>query len=494
MPAFVLGLTSAGGTLRFVRNSLLDILGQDYVRTARAKGLPEARVIGLHALRNALVPLLQLLGLSLPSLLSGALVTEVVFSWPGIGQVTLQAIFARDFPDHPRHHHSGGGTGDRRHSRRRPRPRRRRSPGAPLMKDPPPVPPTPVPPPRSPPPPSDRALLAPLGLAPGWIGRRLRSNPLLVFGALLVGLLAFVALAAPWLAGADPSTQFDPVAGRYLPPGSERVPLIFADGRRLLAEHAARSGDRMVAQRLGRRESYPAAELVDLPAHGVPAAQRFPLGSDRFGRDVWSRLIYGARVSLAVALLAVLLATLIGTAVGAAAAMTAEWIDTVLMRLVDALLAVPRLFLLLALVALFSPSTASLVVIIALTSWMTVARLVRAELLSLREREFVVAARALGAHPLRILAVHLLPNALTTLLVLSGLLIGAVILLESALSFLGLGIQPPTPSWGNMIGEGADRLLAAWWVPTFAGLAIVLTVVAFNLLADGLRDALDPRH
>jgi len=326
------------------------------------------------------------------------------------------------------------------------------------------------------------------------LSRRLRANPLLLLGSLLIGLLSLVALAAPWVAGADPSAQFDPVAGRYLPPGSERIPLVFRNGRRLLAERVERHGDRLVALRLGGRETYDAAELAGLPAEGVPAARRFPLGTDRFGRDVWARLVYGARVSLAVALLAVLIAILLGTAVGAAAAMSGELVENVLMRLVDALMAVPRLFLLLALVAFFGPGTASLVAIIGLTIWMIVARLVRAEILSLQQRDFVVAARSLGAHPLRILFVHLLPNALTTLLVLAGLMVGAVILLESSLSFLGLGIQPPTPSWGNMIGEASDRLLAAWWVSTFPGLAIVLTVVGFNLLADGLRDALDPRR
>jgi peptide/nickel transport system permease protein len=226
----------------------------------------------------------------------------------------------------------------------------------------------------------------------------------------------------------------------------------------------------------------------------VPEARRFPLGSDRFGRDLWARLVYGARVSLAVALLAVLLAALLGTAVGAAAAMGGELVDSLLMRLVDALLAVPRIFLLLVLVAFFSPGTGALVAIIGLTTWTMVARLVRAEVLALQEREFVIAARALGAHPLRVLFVHLLPNALTSLVVMSGLMVGLVVLLESSLSFLELGIQPPTPSWGNMIAESHDRLIATWWVPTFPGIAIVLTVLGFNLLADGLRDALDPRR
>jgi len=325
-------------------------------------------------------------------------------------------------------------------------------------------------------------------------------NPTLTAGLVLVGLVTVMALAAPWISGADPGTVHDPVAGRYLPPGSERVPLVFADGRRLLADrverHGAGAGAEVVAHRRDRVETYPAAALVNLPAatDAVPPARVFPLGTDRFGRDVWTRVVWGARVSLAVAFLAVLIAATVGTLVASIAALGRGWVDLVLMRLVDALMSIPRLFLLLLLVALFRPGTTTLVVVIGATTWMTISRLVRAELLSLGERDFVLAARAAGAHPLRILRVHMLPHALTTLLVMSGLMIGLVILLESSLSFLGFGVQAPTPSWGNMISTGSNRLLDAWWVALFPGLALVATVVGFNLLTDGLRDALDPRR
>ena len=311
-------------------------------------------------------------------------------------------------------------------------------------------------------------------------------------GALVV-LLVIVALAAPILAPYSPNRQVDPPAARYRPPGTTLALVERTDGSALLADRVERTPEGLAIERLGVQRVLPAAEVANLTADGVADHRRFLLGTDGYGRDVLSRVIYGARISLLVGILSVALALSLGVAVGAAAGTGPRWLDSLLMRGVDAMLAFPRLFLVLTLAALFRPATALVIVVIGTTSWMGLSRLVRAEILGLRKRQFILAARSLGLHPLRILRRHLLPNALTPVLVQASLLIGDVILLESSLSFLGLGVQPPTASWGNMISDGRDVLVTAWWVSTFPGLAIVLAVLAFNLLGDRLRDMLDPR-
>src|SRR5690606_31873063 len=187
------------------------------------------------------------------------------------------------------------------------------------------------------------------------------------------------------------------------------------------------------------------------------------------------------------------LGVVIGGAVGAVAGYFGRWTDTVLMRFTDMMLSFPRLILLIVVIALFEPTIWLVVTVLGLTGWMSVARIVRGEVLSLRSREFVQAAKVLGMSDGRIITRHILPNTLAPVIVYATLGIGTTILIEATLSFLGLGVQPPTPSWGNMIADGRDALLTAWWISTFPGLAIVLTVTAFNLLGDGLRDALDPR-
>ena len=224
-----------------------------------------------------------------------------------------------------------------------------------------------------------------------------------------------------------------------------------------------------------------------------PPSWSHPMGTDKFGRDVLSRVLYGSRVSLSIGFLAVFIAAVLGLILGAVSGYAGGAVDEVVMRVVDGLLSFPRLLLLLLLVAFFSSSFGLIVCLIAGTSWMGIARLVRAEVLSIKEREYIQAAVAVGMGRRRILWKHLLPNAIGPVIVAATLQIGVVILLESTLSFLGLGIQPPIPSWGNMVFDGREVLLSAWWVTAFPGTAIAVVVISCNLLGDGLRDAMDIR-
>jgi len=233
----------------------------------------------------------------------------------------------------------------------------------------------------------------------------------------------------------------------------------------------------------------------DLDAYHVllpPSAQHW-LGTDELGRDVLTRIIFGARVSLKVGFVSVGIAAFIGTVAGLFAGYYGGWVDQLLMRFVDIMLCFPTFFLMLAVIAMLEPSIWYIMIIIGLTGWMGVARLVRAEVLSLRERDFILAARAIGASDLRIIFRHILPNALSPVIVTATLGVAGAILTESALSFLGIGVQPPVPSWGNMLTAGKDYLEFAWWLSLFPGFAILVTVIAYNLVGEGLRDALDPR-
>ena len=273
----------------------------------------------------------------------------------------------------------------------------------------------------------------------GWV--RFRHNRLGLAGAVIVLLLYLIALFAPLLTPHDPIEHGEVPRMRYMPPSVEH-----------------------------------------------------PFGTDKFGRDIFARVLYGSRISLSISFLAVSISVLLGSVVGAAAGYFGGFIDSLLMRFVDSLLAIPRLFLLVTCVALFSGSIGLVIVMLGATGWMTTARLVRGQVLSLKSQDFVRAAEALGAGDRRIVFRHLLPNTLTVIIVSATLQIGAIILVEAALSFLGLGVPPPTPSWGQMVFEGREALLAAWWVSAFPGLIIAVTVIGYNLLGDGLRDAFDPRQ
>ncbi len=268
-----------------------------------------------------------------------------------------------------------------------------------------------------------------------------RKNRIAVVGAVVVVCIYVIALVTPLIAPHDPAAQAPLVTGRLLAPGGE-----------------------------------------------------FPLGTDHLARDVLSRMLYGARISLSIGFVAVGISVTIGTVLGAVSGYLGGWVDTVVMRFVDMVISFPRLVLLIIVAALFdSNSIFMIMAVLGFTQWPSTARIVRGDVLSLREREFIEAARALGFSRKRIILRHVIPNVLAPVIVAATLAMGNVIVLEAGLSFLGLGLQPPTPSWGSMVANGDDHLLNAWWISTFPGLAIVLTVVAFNLVGDGLRDAIDPR-
>lgn len=270
--------------------------------------------------------------------------------------------------------------------------------------------------------------------------RHFKKSKLALFGLGLLVLLYLVALLAPLIAPYDPIAQENVLQTSYLKPGGDHW-----------------------------------------------------LGTDRFGRDILSRILYGARISLAIGFVATAISVTLGTLLGAVAGYFGGKIDALIMRFTDMVLAFPRLILLIMIVALFSPSIAVMITVLGLTQWPNTTRIVRGDVLSLREREFIQAAHALGMGSGRIIMRHLIPNVLAPVIVTATLGIGNTIVLEAGLSFLGLGVQPPTPSWGNMVADGRDNLIGAWWVATFPGLTIVTTVLAFNLVGDGLRDALDPR-
>jgi peptide/nickel transport system permease protein len=233
--------------------------------------------------------------------------------------------------------------------------------------------------------------------------------------------------------------------------------------------------------------------FIDIKAILMPPSWDHFFGTDPLGRDVFSRMLFGAQISLKVGFVSVGLATLIGIMVGAAAGYYGGWVELLLMNFVDLMLCFPTFFLILAVIAILEPSIWNIMAIIGVTGWMGIARLVRAEFLSLKEREFVQAARALGAGDGRIIFRHLLPNSLAPVMVSATLGVAGAILTESALSFLGLGVQPPTPSWGNILTAGKDNIEIAWWLSLFPGLAILITVMGYNLLGEGIREAIDPR-
>jgi peptide/nickel transport system permease protein len=281
------------------------------------------------------------------------------------------------------------------------------------------------------------------------IWRRLRHDRIAMFGAVLVGLLILVALCAPFIAPHDPSEQFRD----GLTPDGQPVPSTLFSSQ---------------------------------------GGAEFLLGTDANGRDLLSRIFYGAQVSLTVGVLANLLAVTLGIVIGMIAGYLGGWVETLLMRFTDIMMAFPTLLLAMTLVAILKPSLWIIIVVIGLVYWTWIARVVYSQVLTLREREFVISSRALGASRRYIILHHILPQLIPVIIVWGTLGIATNVMLEASLSYLGIGVQPPTPSWGGMIQQGQSYYRSAPWLVIYPGLAIMITVFAFNLLGDGLRDALDP--
>ena len=233
---------------------------------------------------------------------------------------------------------------------------------------------------------------------------------------------------------------------------------------------------------------------IDVNSILLAPSSKYWMGTDGLGRDVFSRMLFGAQISLLVGFVAVGISTVIGIILGSIAGFYRGCIDSIIMRFVDIMLSIPTFFLILAVIAFLTPSIWNIMIVIGLTSWMGVTRLVRAEFLSLRKREYVLASEMMGASDIKIIINHLLPNSMTPIIVSSVLGIASAVLIESGLSFLGLGVQAPTASWGNILTDGKEYIQFAWWLSLFPGLAILITVLGYNLLGEGLRDLLDPKN
>lgn len=265
------------------------------------------------------------------------------------------------------------------------------------------------------------------------------ANKLALLGAIIVGIMVFIAIFAPFIAAYDPNE-------------------------------------------------------INLEKALIGPSKDNLMGTDSLGRDLFSRMVFGARISLSVGFVAVGIALLIGVILGSIAGYYGGWIDSVISRFIDMMLCFPTYFLILFVIAIVGPNIFNIMVVIGVTTWMGVARLIRAEILSLKEREFIEAARAIGAGDLRIIVRHLIPNGLGPVLVSATLGVAGAILLESGLSFLGLGVQPPTSSWGNILTEAKSTLGIAWWITVFPGIAILITVLGYNLLGEGLREIFNPHR
>jgi peptide/nickel transport system permease protein len=345
--------------------------------------------------------------------------------------------------------------------------------------------------------------------------RAFKKRPRGVWGLVLLGFVYMVAFLCPVLAPYDPLAQpSDTLVNQYLAPGDsvwvfgdteygERYGLSWwvQDGALMLERGKDAPPRRVPLDRLGepRRGWSRAADTVrtmEIAGKAVPyRKESHLLGTDRVGRDLLSRIVYGSRISLTIGFAAMAVAISLGTLFGALSGYFGGFTDGAIMRFVDVLLAFPRLLLLLLIISAWQGAgVLTVIVVLGATGWMGVSRLVRAQVLQLKELDYTAAARAMGFSQLRIVFRHMIPNAMAPVIVAGTLMVGGTILVESALSFLGMGVHPPTPTWGNIVNDGSDALREAWWIATVPGLAIVVTVVCFNLVGDALRDAMDPRQ
>ncbi len=363
-----------------------------------------------------------------------------------------------------------------------------------------------------------------------------KRNTIALYASSIIFILYSAAFLAPFIAPFNPYDQQDFLVTAYQPPLTRINALILKEPKNLIIPLQSGNGPEIrLTNRLisdfqdlrTRNEPYSLRFINDYHIEGGTVVYRqgirsktislndlrslrkaslesgsrddfivsrtFVLGTDQYGRDILSRVIYGSRISLSIGFLVVLISVTLGTVIGVSSGYFGGWIDALVMRIVDVLIAFPALFLILIIIATFGNSIYLIVITLSFTGWMGVARIVRSQVLSLKEQEFILAAKSLGLSNMRIILRHLAPNTLTPVIIAATLRIGSIILTEAGLSFLGLGVQPPVPSWGNIINEGRDSLLNYWWISTFPGIAILSTVVCFNLIGDGVRDALDPR-
>ena len=358
--------------------------------------------------------------------------------------------------------------------------------------------------------------------------RAFMRHTIALYASAIVFVLYSAAFLAPFIAPFSPYDQQDFLVTAYQPPLSRLEALVLRQPKNLVIPlqeghgttinlanslisdfqllktrnepNAIRfvdeyrvEGDRVIYRQGMRTKTIALGELVSGKNNTIAVKRTFILGTDQYGRDILSRVIYGSKISLSIGFLVVLISVTLGTVIGVTSGYFGGWIDALMMRIVDILIAFPALFLILIIIATFGNSIYLIVITLSFTGWMGVARIVRSQVLSLKEQEFILAAKSLGLSSMRIIFRHLAPNTLTPVIIAATLRIGSIILTEAGLSFLGLGVQPPTPSWGNIINEGRDSLLNYWWISTFPGIAILTTVVCFNLIGDGVRDALDPR-